>query len=288
MDNPVDSNSTVECGFGFLKIPRARKKPRDQRWTIMSDRCSIPISGQLSLLELVGDVVDRVKLDDHVGLIYRLPAEVISRKIGVYRDYGIQTFPGGVPFEVAFLQERTDEYFQQVKKLGFHGVEVSSDCIPPIPTKERLRLIAVARSMGLEVFTEVGYKVVGDKFGKDALSAEAAIETIALDIKAGACKVAIENNELLSYMQNKDVTTLKTIADAIGLEHLVFEIGGGGVTHRNIAKWLFQEFGSETNVENVEADQVVHIEAMRHGLSRAVDFCFFDGGIPASKSKGAA
>lgn len=275
MNSPADSNSTVECGFGFLRIPRARKKPRDRRWTVMSDRSRIPISEQSSLLELTGDVVDRVKLDDHVGLIYRLPAEVISRKIKVYRDHGIQAFPGGVPFEIAFLQGRTDEYFQQVKKLGFHGVEVSSDCIPPIPTQERLRLIAVARGMGLEVFTEVGYKVVGDKFGKDVLSAEAAIETIALDIKAGACKVAIENNELLSYIRNKDVTTLKTIADAVGLEHLVFEVGGGGVTHRDIAKWLFQEFGPDTNVENVEFDQVVHIEAMRHGLSRAVDFSFF-------------
>lgn len=275
MNSPANSNSTVECGFGFLRIPRARKKPRDRRWTVMSDRSRIPISEQSSLLELIGDVVDRVKLDDHVGLIYRLPAELISRKIAVYREHGIHAFPGGVPFEIAFLQGRTDEYFQQVKKLGFHGVEVSSDCIPPIPTQERLRLIAVARSMGLEVFTEVGYKVVGDKFGKDVLSADAAIETIVLDIKAGACKVAIENNELLSYIRNKDVTTLKTIADAVGLEYLVFEIGGGGVTHREIAKWLFQEFGPDTNVENVEFDQVVHIEAMRHGLSRAVDFSFF-------------
>lgn len=286
MDSSLGSNATVECGFGFLDITRSPKKPRDRRWTIMSDR-SIPISGQPSLLELLGDVVDRVKLVDHVGLIYRLPAEVISRKIRLYRDYGIGTFPGGVPFEIAFLQGKSDEYFQHVKKLGFQGVEVSSDCIPPIPAHERHRLIALARSMGLEVFTEVGYKVVGDKFGKHGLSAEAAVKTIQMDIRAGACKVTIENNELLSFIQNKDSITPKTIADEIGLQHLLFEIGGGGILHRDIAKWLFQGFGPNVNVENVEPEQVVHTEAMRHGLSRAVDFCFFEGGMPVTESKSA-
>lgn len=58
----------------------------------------------------------------------------------------------------------------------------------------------------------------------------------------------------------------------------MFEVGGGGDSHPEIAKWLFQEFGADVNVENVEVDRVIHIEAMRHGFSRAVDICYFDNG----------
>lgn len=279
MTNTLGVEKFTEPGFGFLKIPEARKKPRDRRWTIMSDR-SIPVSHQLPLMEMMGSIVDRVKLVDHVGLMYRLPAELLSRKLAIYRDFGVSTFPGGVPFEIAYQQGHAEEFFRRVKKLGFAGVEVSSDCIPEIPKKVRLELIGKARGIGLEVFTEVGYKVVGDKFGQSGLTAAAAIEMISADIEAGANKVAIENNELLSYIKAKDTTTLRTIVDAVGIQSCLFEVGGGGVSHPEIAKWLFQEFGADINVENVEVDRVIHIEAMRHGLSRAVDFCYFDNGIP--------
>lgn len=271
----TDEESERVRGFEFLKISEARSKPRDRRWTIMCDRL-IPASHQLPLLEMFGDLIDRVKLVDHVGLIYRLPADLISRKLAIYRDFGVPTFPGGVPFEIAYLQSRVDEYFGQVKKLGFSGVEISSDCIPPIPSVERVKLIKKARDIGLEVFTEVGYKLVGDKFGKDVLTAEAAIDLISVDINAGANKVAIENNELISYLNNGDRTTLRTIVDTVGIQSCLFEVGGGGVLYPEIAKWLFQEFGEDVNVENVEADRILHVEAMRHGLSRAVDFSYFD------------
>lgn len=279
MNDTAQARREDARGFGFLDLPEARKKPRDRRWTIMSDRC-IPLSHQLPWMEVLGDIVDRVKLVDHVGLMYRSSADFLSRKLAIYREFGVPTFPGGVAFEVSYQQGHAQDYFVRAKALGFTGVEVSSDCIPAIPTPERLELIARARDLGLEVFTEVGYKVVGDKFGQDGLTAEMAIATIAADIKAGASKVAIENNELLGYIRNRDTRTLRTIVDAVGIQSCLFEVGGGGVSHPEIAKWLFQEFGADVNVENVELDRVIHIEAMRHGLSRAVDFCFFDGGIP--------
>jgi len=102
MSNTSGADNPAEPGFGFLKIPEARKNPRDRRWTIMFDR-SIPVLHQLPLLEMIGDIVDRVKLVDHVGLMCRLPAEVLSRKLGIYRDFGVPTFPGGVPFEIAAI-----------------------------------------------------------------------------------------------------------------------------------------------------------------------------------------
>lgn len=261
-------------GFGFLRIPEARPKPRELRWTVMSDRC-LPLVLQDSIMELIGDITDRVKLVDHVGLMHRLPAKLIMRKNAKYRRLGISTFPGGVSFEVAYIQGKAIEYFRRAREIGFGGVEISADCIPLIPTDERIRLIESARSMDLEVFTEVGYKVVGDVFGKDGLSAQEAIKTICSDLKAGARKVTIENNELVTYVRNKDRTTLAAIVDEVGLEKLLFEVGGGGVDHPEVTRWLLEEFGPDVNIQNVESDRILHVEAMRRGLSRAVDLSFF-------------
>lgn len=53
------------------------------------------------------------------------------------------------------------EFCDSLVAVVFTGVEVSSDCIPEIPKNVCLELIGKARGIGLEVFTEVGYKVVG-------------------------------------------------------------------------------------------------------------------------------
>lgn len=240
----------------------------------MSDR-GIPLVIQEAIVEMQANIIDRVKIVDHVGLIARMPADLIVRKIAKYREHGIHTFPGGVPFEVAYLQKQADAYLARVHELGFSGVEISSDCIPPIPVEQRVRLIRSARKLGLEVFTEVGYKVVADRFGKDAMREEDAIEMIRADLDAGASKVAVENNELLGYVRRDDPAPLAKIADAIGLDNLLFEIGGGGTAHPEIAKWLLRHFGADINFENVDPERVVHTEAMRCGLSRAVEFSFF-------------
>ena len=35
------------------------------------------------------------------------------------------------------------------------------------------------------------------------------------------------------------------------------------------------EFGTDINLENIDADEAPVIEAMRHGMNRAVDYSYF-------------
>ena len=226
-------------------------------------------------MEMVHDIVDRLKNVDHVGLLQRQSAELIARKNAIYREWGIGVFPGGVPFEVAYLQGKAQPFFHRLLELGFSGVEISADCIPPIPARERDRLIREAAGLGLEVFTEVGYKRVGDTLGKDSLAVRTAVEGIQADLDAGATKVTIESNELTNYIATGELERLFTIANEVGLEKIVFEIGAGGKVNTELATWLLDKFGPEINVENIELDRLLHFEAMRRGLSRAGNFQYF-------------
>lgn len=263
-----------EAGFPFIDMPAVTPKPRQGRWTILSDR-GIPVQEQNGIMEMVHDIVDRMKNVDHVGLLLRQSAELISRKNAIYREWGIGIFPGGVPFEVAYLQGKAQPFFRRLLELGFTGVEISADCIPPIPAKERDRLIREASGLGLEVFTEVGYKRVGDTLGKDALEVRAAIEGIRADLNAGATKVTIESNELTNYIATGELNRLYSIVNDVGLEKIVFEIGAGGKVDTELATWLLENLGSDINVENIELDRLLHFESMRHGLSRAGNFRYF-------------
>jgi len=263
-----------DMGFPFIDMPTVKAKPRLSRWTILSDR-GIPIQEQNGIMEMIHDVVDRMKNVDHVGLLKRHSADLIARKNAIYREWGIGVFPGGVPFEVAYLQGKSQQYFHRLLELGFSGVEISADCIPPIPVREREHLIREASGLGLEVFTEVGYKRVGDEFGKDSLAVRAAVEGILTDLNAGATKVTIESNELTNYIAAGELDRLISIVNEVGLEKIVFEIGAGGKVNAELGTWLLENFGSEINVENIEIDRLLHFEAMRHGLSRAGNFQYF-------------
>jgi phosphosulfolactate synthase len=265
------STRSRHAPFGFVTIPQPLPKPRELRWTVLSDR-SVPMSVQRDHLEVIGDIVDRVKIGDHIGMLSRLPWQFYVKKNQLYRKYGLGTFPGGMTFEVIYLQNKVEMFFDRLAETGFSGVEISAACLPGIPHKKRAALIGRARNLGLEVFTETGNKVVGDSLGHKSMRAGDMITAIRQDLEAGANKVTIENNELLQYMKSGRSVLLRVV-DKIGLEPLIFEVGPGGWP--GVSVWLLDALGPDINVENIDFDRVAGFEAMRRGLHRLVDYPFF-------------
>lgn len=259
--------------FKFFNIPAAMLKPRKLRWTVFSDFSHIPCGFLEDFLENFADVIDQAKHGDHVATMGRLPAELLIKKNNVYRKFGIPVFTGGIPFELAYLQKQVEPYFARLPELGFAGVEISADSIPPIPRDERTRFIKLARKYGLEVFTEVG-----EKLGETAISAREAINTIKADVEAGATKVAIENNDL-EHIYNSGKPTadgqraITEIVKGAGLENIAFEVGPNAWP--GIATWVIREFGGDINVENVGPDKIVALEALRRGISRGSGYPYF-------------
>jgi phosphosulfolactate synthase len=252
-------------GLKSLKIAEAPAKPRRSRWTIPSD-LSIPLREQEDLLQVMLDIIDRSKFTDHVGLIARLDPNLIIKKNQLYREKGVPTFPGGIPFEIAYLQNKVKSYFQGLFELGFSGVEISEDTIPPIPIKNRMEMIKTAKRIGLEVFTEVG-----KKFPDAPLVLQEAVDGIKRDIDAGATKVAIENADIVLWKEKAPGNLVK-IAELAGIDNIIFEVGPIGWP--GLGGWLLREVGSEINVENIDMDQVIRFELMRRGVERSVGYSF--------------
>ena len=252
--------------FDFLARPPRHLKPRKTGLTITSDKAK-SLADVASLIETMGDIVDHMKIPDHVGVMWRYPAALTKKKNALYAKAGIDTLPGGIPFEVAAVQGKLPQFMDRVAELGFKGVEISEDSID-LPSGGRMKAIRLALKNGLTVFTELGKKLPDQP-----LNAEEAIETANRDIEAGAKLVVVEKADVALVIRNKS-DTLHRLIRGVGHEHLVIECGPGA-DRFDIARWLIAEFGPDVNLENIEAEDAHIIEAMRHGLNRAVDYRYF-------------
>jgi phosphosulfolactate synthase len=166
------------------------------------------------------------------------------------------------------VQKKSSEFFNVAKKLGFTTIEISDDVIPPLSLNERTELIKSAQEIGLEVLTEVGRK-----FPEGELNEEEITQIIENDLDMAVSKVTIEVSEIKNCIELKS-TAINRIMDNVGPENIILEVGPNGWPH--LHKWAVKNFGSEVNLGNVELEQIIHIEAMRVGLHRNVEYNFID------------
>lgn len=87
-----------EAAFDFLARPPRPAKPRKQGLSVVSDKAK-SLAQARDIIETVGDIIDHIKLPDHVGLMWRYPAELIRSKNELYAKAGIDTLPGGISYE---------------------------------------------------------------------------------------------------------------------------------------------------------------------------------------------
>ena len=253
--------------FDFLERPARDQKPRQRGLTVASDR-GLSLEQAKSIIETTGDILDHIKCPDHVGNMWRWPAEWIKRKNDYYAGVGIHTLPGGIPFEVAVVQGKVPQFMARVAELGFRGVEVSEDSLDPLPQGERVAAIRCGIDCGLEVFTELG-----KKNPESPLDPVEAVEMAHRDLDAGAILVVIEKSDVALCIRNKS-DALHRMVEGVGKDKIIVECGPGADKFE-IAQWLMKEFGTDINLENIDADEAPVVEAMRHGLNRAVDYNYF-------------
>jgi phosphosulfolactate synthase len=217
-------------------------------------------------LDVSSETFDYAKIVDHVGMITRNSKEFVRKKIQLYKKYRLWTFPGGVPFELAVLQNKVFDYLEAVKEIGFDAVEVSEDVIEPLDKITRAKILKRARGLKLDVFTEIGRKNLDTP-----LILEDALRQIHEDLEAGVKKVTVESSDVMQ-LKDTNPSVLFGLAEKGGIENLVFEVGVKGWPA--VAIWLIDHFGPEVNLENVLIDHVLEIDAMRRGMHRYVGYKF--------------
>lgn len=267
-----------KSAFSFFQLPERPSKPRRVALCVASDH-GLPLGFIEDFLESHHDVVDYVKFADHAGMAARYSADLWHKKLAIYHKYDIKTEIGGVTFELAFLQNKVSEFFKIAKELGVDAIEVSDDVIPKKLDREtRNALIHQARSVGLEVVTEVGSKSPAlDK----PLDVKEALETLEADLKAGAARITVDNSDTV-ILREKNPQALIDLANAVGLDKLVFEVGPGGGGLRDLGVWLMKTISRDISVQNLElGEECILLDGYRRGFGREVDYDFFRGGIGA-------
>lgn len=254
--------------FSMLKVIQLPPKPRKQSMIIMSE-LGIPLRATEDLLEVASSIIDYAKITDHAGLADRLTAEWIVKKIALYKKYGIDVLPGGIPLQVAVLQGQAEAYLEAVAGAGFCGVEISEDVMPPLAADKRKALIARALGMGLAVMTEMGRKNLDTPFNTDEI-----IEQILRDIDLGVSKIYLESSEIQDLYE-RDPGGLDRIAGLGKNEYLLFELGL--VEAQEKADWLVRRYGPAINFASVSPADVVPVDAIRRGMHRKAGFSYMTG-----------
>ena len=252
----------------FVSLPN-RPKPRKKGITVVWDYF-MPAAEAKSMLEVGAEAIDYVKfIHAGLGLGASLPKNWIREKCELYRAHGIKTYPGGVPFQVALVQDKVAEYFDWVRKTGFDGVEIAEDAMPfSVATpKKREDYIRMALDKGLFVDTELGKKAPDEP-----LDLNEAHDTMMRDLELGVAHVVVERAEL-NYYLDKDPAPLVNLVNKVGMENVLIEPGPfGWPTYHD---WSFKTFGPDVNLSNIEKDELLYVEFSRRGLSR-FGYGYFD------------
>ena len=256
------------AAFPMLEVLQLPPKPRKNCMILMSE-VGIPLRATEDIIEIAAPIIDYAKITDHAGLADRLSAAWIKKKVALYNKAGIDVVPGGIPFQLAVIQHKVDDYLKAVRDLGFAGVEMSEDTMQPLETGYREELIAQALGMGLKVMTEMGRKNVDIPFDADEVCKQ-----ILRDIELGVSKIYLESSEIQA-MTRTDPKALDTIAALGKNEYLLFELGL--IEPQEKAAWLVERYGFEINFASVSPADVVAVDAIRRGMHRKSHYSFMAG-----------
>jgi phosphosulfolactate synthase len=212
------------------------------------------------LLELAAPYIDICKLG--FGTIALYPPQLLSQKLQLAKEYGLQIMPGGTFFEIALRQTSLFQYMKTIANLGFNAVEISDGTFP-LATRLRKEAIAAGVEAGLTVFTEFGKKEAQYRAERDEL-----LQTLASDLASGASHVIVEARE----------SGTVGVFDQEGKfdHHFVLDVVEAARENKDRLIWeapqkeqqvsLIQLLGSNVHLGNIAYADVLSVETLRRGL----------------------
>jgi phosphosulfolactate synthase len=244
--------------FDFLTKDRIRGP--DEGITMMLDKGMGPNMVE-DFLEISGSYVDLAKLGWGTSAVHE--RELIKYKIDTYLSNDIIPYPGGTLFELAYMNEKFDEFLIEADVLGFKAIEISDGTIDITP-EERVRIIGEVKDAGFMALTEVGKK---DPKLDHHLTAFDRVNLVTMDLDAGANKVIIEGREggkdLGIYNDKGEVNEddVQVLVDYLDVNKLIWE-----APQKSQQAYLILKFGSNVNLGNISPEEITSLETMRRGL----------------------
>lgn len=212
-------------------------------------------------LELAASYFDICKLGFGTTALY--PPDILQRKVQLAKAYGLHIMPGGTFFEIA--RRKIDDvapYMDVIAQLGFNAVEISDGTFP-LTARQRKEAIVAGVEAGLIVYTEFGKKEAHYRIQRDEL-----LETLYMDLEAGASHVIVEARES---------GTVGVFNQEGAIDHsFVLDIVDTAEKHHDRLIWeapqkeqqvsLIKALGSHVHLGNIAYTDILSVETLRRGL----------------------
>ena len=214
-----------------------------------------------SLMNISGEYVDYLKFGWGTSIVHE--QDIIKAKVEMYRDHDITPYTGGTLFELAYMNDKLDEFFTEARELGFPAIEIS-DGSTNITHNDKLDCIKRAKQEGFEVLSEVGKK--NPELDKE-LSIDERIGCMQEELDAGSSLVIVEAREggknigIFDKAGNAKEDEIDMILDKIDADKILWE-----APNKDQQVFFILKLGNTVNLGNVSSDDITSLETLRQGL----------------------
>ena len=245
--------------FNFL-LKEREEKPRQKGITMVLDK-GLGLETAESLMNISGDYVDYLKFGWGTSIVHE--QDIIKDKVAMYKSHNITPYTGGTLFELAYMNDKLEEFFQEAHDWGFEAIEVS-DGSTTISHDKKLECIESAKKDGFEVLSEVGKKDPGlDK----ELSLDERIEYMQNELEAGSSLIIVEAREggknigIYDKAGNAKEDEIDYILDNFDGNKILWE-----APNKDQQVFFILKLGNDVNLGNVSTDDITSLETLRRGL----------------------
>ncbi len=214
-----------------------------------------------SLMNISGEYVDYLKFGWGTSIVHE--QEIIKAKVEMYKAHDITPYTGGTLFELAFMNEKLDEFFSEAHDLGFPAIEISDGSIS-IPHDKKVECIRLAKENGFEVLSEVGKK---DPNLDKELTLDERIEYMKKELDAGSSLIIVEAREggknigIFDKSGNAKEDEIDYILENFDGSKLLWE-----APNKDQQVFFILKLGNTVNLGNVSSDDITSLETLRRGL----------------------
>lgn len=245
--------------FNFL-LKKREEKPRKKGITMVLDK-GLGLETAESLMNISGDYVDYLKFGWGTSIVHE--QDIIKDKVAMYKSHNITPYTGGTLFELAYMNDKLEEFFQEAHDLGFEAIEVS-DGSTTISHDKKLECIESAKKDGFEVLSEVGKKDPGlDK----ELSLDERIDYMQNELESGSSLIIVEAREggknigIYDKSGNAKEDEIDYILDNFDGNKILWE-----APNKDQQVFFILKLENDVNLGNVSTDDITSLETLRRGL----------------------
>ncbi len=248
--------------YNITHLPTRENKPRKTGITMVMDKGLSLLEAQ-QLVTAAGHLVDFVKLGFGTSLITGNLAE----KIDYYKNSGIDVYLGGTLFEAFLIRNNLELYKNACNKFNISTIEISDGSVT-IPHELKLKLITQFSS-DYTVISEVG-----SKYADVIISDVEWSNRINKELKAGATYVIAEGREggnvgIYDSNGKPKNNLIEFIRNNTNINKIIWE-----APNKPQQVWFVKLFGTNVNLGNIPASEVISLETLRLGLRSDTFFDF--------------